>query len=71
MGNPEMGGYNPEEQKSFLSVDDVREKFVWAGSADYPERTEAEAWPHVEDYIQGNQFVTEQELLEMGFAKKE
>lgn len=72
MNNPEMGGFNPEaEGKTFLSVDQVKEKFVWAGSAEYPDRTEDEAWPHVEAYINGNEYVSEAELLEMGFAKKE
>ena len=72
MGNPDMGGFNPEEEKKlFLSADEVRQKFAWAGSSEYPDRTEADAWPHVEEFIKGNEYISEQELLEMGFTKKE
>lgn len=72
MSNPDFGGYRPEaEAEHFLTVADVREKFVWDGSDEYPGRTEAAAWPHLEAYLNGNESVTEQELVDMGFIRKE
>ncbi len=72
MSNPDFGGYRPEaETEHFLTVADVREKFVWDGSDGYPERTEAEAWPHLEQYLDGNEYVSAEELAQLGFVRKE
>jgi hypothetical protein len=58
--------------QSFDSIDDVRQKYAWVGNPDYPERTEEEAWQHLEQYLHAgdNEYVTKSELEEMGFAEK-
>ncbi len=69
-----MMGMGPEQAwKSFESIGEIREKFIWAGRSKYPDRTEEEAWKDLESYIHpgDNAFVTQSELEEMGFARKD
>lgn len=65
--NPEAG----VEAKNYLSVDEVRNDFSWVGNPEYPDRTEDRTWKVVEDMIVHDQYLSQMELLEMGFAKKE
>lgn len=51
----------------------VLSMWEFKGSAEHPDRTAEEAEKHVRQYMQSgdNEFITDSELIDIGFVKKE